>query len=75
MTSIASPSMNSPPTHWGASARTTSSSSTSAYGHSDETPRYPHSVELRTLAQTGVLGALLALVGLGAASWRPPRVR
>jgi tetratricopeptide (TPR) repeat protein len=36
-------------------------------GHSDETPHYPHSVELRTLAQTGVIGALLALVGLGAA--------
>jgi tetratricopeptide (TPR) repeat protein len=37
------------------------------HGHSNETPRYPHSVELRTLAQTGLLGALLALVGLGAA--------
>jgi hypothetical protein len=37
------------------------------YGRSDETPHYPHSVELRTLAQTGVVGALLALVGLGAA--------
>ncbi len=30
-------------------------------------PHYPHSVELRTLAQTGLVGALLALVGLGAA--------
>jgi hypothetical protein len=38
-----------------------------AHGRSEETPRYPHSVELRTLAQTGVLGALLALVGVGAA--------
>jgi hypothetical protein len=37
------------------------------HGRSDETPRYPHSVELRTLAETGILGALLALVGLGAA--------
>jgi tetratricopeptide (TPR) repeat protein len=37
------------------------------YGRSDETPHYPHSVELRTLTQTGVLGALLALVGLAAA--------
>jgi hypothetical protein len=37
------------------------------YGHSDETPHYPHSIELRTLAQTGVIGALLALVGLAAA--------
>jgi tetratricopeptide (TPR) repeat protein len=38
-----------------------------AHGHSDETPHYPHSVELRTLAETGLAGALLALVGLGAA--------
>jgi tetratricopeptide (TPR) repeat protein len=37
------------------------------YGRSEETPHYPHSVELRTLAQTGVIGTLLALVGLGAA--------
>jgi O-antigen ligase len=37
------------------------------HGRSKETPRYPHSVELRTLAQTGLAGALLALVGLGAA--------
>ena len=37
------------------------------HGRSDETPHYPHSVELRTLAQTGLVGALLALVGLGAA--------
>jgi O-antigen ligase len=38
-----------------------------AHGRSDETPHYPHSVELRTLAETGVIGALLALAGLGAA--------
>ncbi len=38
-----------------------------AHGRSNETPRYPHSVELRTLAETGLLGALLAVVGLGAA--------
>jgi tetratricopeptide (TPR) repeat protein len=38
-----------------------------AKGHSEETPRYPHSVELRTLTQTGLLGALLMLLGLGAA--------
>jgi tetratricopeptide (TPR) repeat protein len=38
-----------------------------AHGRSDETPHYPHSVELRTLSQTGVIGALLALVGLSAA--------
>ncbi|HLB21781.1 MAG TPA: O-antigen ligase family protein [Solirubrobacteraceae bacterium] len=35
--------------------------------HSHETPHYPHSVELRTLAQTGLIGALLALAGLAAA--------
>lgn len=38
-----------------------------AHGRSSETPRYPHSVELRTLAQTGLVGALLAVVGLAAA--------
>jgi hypothetical protein len=38
-----------------------------AHGRSSETPHYPHSVELRTLVQTGLVGALLALVGLGAA--------
>ncbi|HTA36990.1 MAG TPA: O-antigen ligase family protein [Solirubrobacteraceae bacterium] len=38
-----------------------------ARGHSEETPHYPHSLELRTLAQTGLLGALLALAGLVAA--------
>ncbi len=37
------------------------------HGRSDETPHYPHSVELRTLAETGLIGTLLALVGLGAA--------
>ena len=37
------------------------------HGRSEETPRYPHSVELRTLTETGLIGALLALVGLGAA--------
>jgi tetratricopeptide (TPR) repeat protein len=47
-----------------------------ARGHSEETPHYPHSVELRTLAETGLIGALLALVGLGAAllaGWRALR--
>lgn len=38
-----------------------------AHGRSQETPHYPHSVELRTLAQMGALGTLLALLGLGAA--------
>ncbi|MGH2854261.1 MAG: tetratricopeptide repeat protein [Solirubrobacteraceae bacterium] len=44
-----------------------------AHGRSDETPHYPHSVELRTLTETGLVGALLAVVGLGAAllaAWR-----
>jgi hypothetical protein len=38
-----------------------------AHGRSSETPHYPHSIELRTLSQTGLIGALLALAGLGAA--------
>jgi O-antigen ligase len=33
-------------------------------GHSQETPHYPHSVEMRTLAETGLIGALIALCGL-----------
>ena len=33
----------------------------------DETPRYPHSVEMRTLSQTGVVGTLLLLGFLAAA--------
>ncbi|HEY3759777.1 MAG TPA: O-antigen ligase family protein [Solirubrobacteraceae bacterium] len=43
------------------------------HGRSTETPHYPHSVELRTLAETGILGALLAVAGLAAAllaCWR-----
>jgi tetratricopeptide (TPR) repeat protein len=47
-----------------------------AHGRSEETPRYPHSVELRTLTETGLVGALLALAGLGAAllaGWRALR--
>jgi len=38
-----------------------------ARGHSDETPRYPHSLELRALSQSGVAGTLFALAGLAAA--------
>jgi len=38
-----------------------------AHRRSEETPHYPHSVELRTLVETGAIGALLALVGLGGA--------
>ncbi len=37
------------------------------HGRSGETPHYPHSVELRTLTETGVLGIVLAVIGLGAA--------
>lgn len=37
------------------------------HGRSLETPHYPHSVELRTLAQTGVLGAILGVLGLAGA--------
>ncbi len=47
-----------------------------AHGRSEETPRYPHSVELRTLLETGLIGALFAVVGLGAAllgGWRAMR--
>ena len=47
-----------------------------AHGRSSETPRYPHSVELRTLTETGLAGALLALAGLGSAlvaGWRALR--
>ncbi len=45
------------------------------HGHSGETPHYPHSVELRTLSQTGVIGTLLALLGLGAALLAAMRAR
>jgi hypothetical protein len=38
-----------------------------AHGHGGETPHYPHSVELRTLTETGLLGVILAIAGLGAA--------
>ncbi len=44
-----------------------------AHGRGNETPHYPHSVELRTLAETGLVGVLLTVVGLGAAllaCWR-----
>jgi O-antigen ligase len=42
-------------------------------GRSKETPRYPHSVELRVLTETGVIGALLAIAGLAAALWAATR--
>ncbi len=38
-----------------------------AHSRGSETPHYPHSVELRTLTETGLLGVLLAITGLGAA--------
>jgi hypothetical protein len=37
-------------------------------GRSTETPRYPHSVELRTASQTGVVGVALMLAFLGFAA-------
>jgi hypothetical protein len=37
------------------------------HGRSHETPHYPHSLELRTLTQTGLAGTSLALIGLAAA--------
>ncbi len=43
------------------------------HGRSTETPRYPHSVELRTLAETGLIGALLALLGLAGALYAAAR--
>lgn len=38
-----------------------------AHARTEETPHYPHSVELRTLVQGGVVGALIGLAGLTAA--------
>jgi tetratricopeptide (TPR) repeat protein len=43
------------------------------HGRSSETPRYPHSVELRVLEETGVIGALLTIAGLAAALWAAMR--
>ncbi|MEA2309974.1 MAG: hypothetical protein QOI65_2260 [Thermoleophilaceae bacterium] len=37
------------------------------YGKSHERPLYPHSVELRTLSQTGIVGMLLLVAALAAA--------
>jgi O-antigen ligase len=45
-------------------------------GRSEETPRYPHNIALRTLAQTGIVGTLLLLVAsiaALAAAWRAMR--
>jgi tetratricopeptide (TPR) repeat protein len=36
---------------------------------SDESPRYPHSLEMRALAETGIVGALLLLGAIAAALW------
>jgi tetratricopeptide (TPR) repeat protein len=47
------------------------------HGRSTETPHYPHSIELRTLVQTGLIGGLIALTGLIAAlaaAWRATRL-
>ncbi|MDX6671166.1 MAG: hypothetical protein QOI91_1529 [Solirubrobacteraceae bacterium] len=37
--------------------------------NSEESPRYPHSLQMRTLAQTGLIGALLLAGAIGAALW------
>jgi O-Antigen ligase len=37
------------------------------HGESRQTPAYPHSVEMRTLSQTGLIGTLLLLGGIAAA--------
>jgi hypothetical protein len=37
------------------------------HGTSYQTPTYPHSIELRTLTETGLVGALLLFGGIGAA--------
>jgi hypothetical protein len=45
-------------------------------GRSEETPRYPHNLALRTLAQTGIVGTLLLLaasIAALAAAWRAMR--
>jgi hypothetical protein len=45
-------------------------------GESNETPRNPHNLALRTLAQTGIVGTLLLLTAFGAAlaaGWRAMR--
>jgi tetratricopeptide (TPR) repeat protein len=45
-------------------------------GHSNETPSYPHNLALRTLAETGLIGALLLLGAFAAAlaaAWRAMR--
>ena len=34
------------------------------HGESEETPRFPHSLELRTLSQTGIVGAALLLIAI-----------
>jgi O-antigen ligase len=47
-----------------------------ARGHSYETPKYPHNLVLRALAETGLIGALLLFGALGAAltgAWRGMR--
>jgi hypothetical protein len=52
------------------------------HGRSAETPRYPHSLELRTLSETGVIGFVLLFGALAAAlfaglraAWRAPPLR
>ena len=42
-------------------------------GKSFQQPTYPHSVELRALSQTGLIGALLLFASLAALVWGPAR--
>lgn len=43
-------------------------------GKSEETPRYPHSLQLRTLSEFGVIGAALLLLCFGGALWAAAQV-
>jgi O-antigen ligase len=46
-----------------------------ARGHSTETPHYPHSIELRTIGELGLVGAFLLSAFLVAAGWAVARAR
>jgi len=65
MTSTGSPWTNSHTIPSPVSAPTTSPSNTSSTAAARRPP-LPHSVELRILVETGLLGALIALAGFGA---------
>jgi O-Antigen ligase len=46
-----------------------------ARGHSTETPHYPHSIELRTVGELGLVGAVLLSMFMVAAGWAVARAR